>query len=110
MREGGVVGVDLLIFSGVHAILTRSVRWRFELQSLFREECGTSCGFIELPLKVEIEEVLDLFAVRNVADDTGEEAKPCPQVFRLLVGVEGAIFELWLQLLVVHGIVHGMGR
>ena len=43
-----------------------------------------------------IEEVLDWLAIGDVADDTGEEAKPCPQVFRLLVGFEGAILEFWL--------------
>ena len=43
-----------------------------------------------------IEEVLDWLAFGDVADDTGEEAQPCPQVFRLLVRVESAILELRL--------------
>ena len=43
-----------------------------------------------------IEEILDGLAIGDVADDTGEEAKPCPQVFRFLVRVEGAILELGL--------------
>ena len=43
-----------------------------------------------------IEEVLDGLAIGDVADDTSEEPKPCPEVFRLLVGVKGAILELRL--------------
>ena len=43
-----------------------------------------------------IEEVLDGLAFGDVADDTNEEARPCPQVFRFLVRVEGAILELGL--------------
>ena len=57
-----------------------------------------------------IEEALDRLAVRNVTDDTGEEAKPCPQIFRFLVRIESAILEFRLQLLVVDGIVHGIRR
>ena len=49
-----------------------------------------------MALKVMIEEVLDWLAIGDVADDTGEEAKPCPQVFRFLVRVEGAVLELRL--------------
>ena len=45
-----------------------------------------------------IEEVLDWLAIGDVADDTGEEAKPCPEVFRFLVRVEGTILELVLSL------------
>ena len=54
-----------------------------------------------------IEEVHDWLPIGDVADYTGQEAKPCPEVFRLLVGVEGAILELRLQFLVTHGVVHG---
>ena len=43
-----------------------------------------------------IEEVLDWLAIGDVADDTSQEAKPCPEVFRLLVRVEGAVLELGL--------------
>ena len=51
-----------------------------------------------MALKLMIEEALDWLAIMigDAADDTGEEAKPCPQVFRLLVRVEGAVLELRL--------------
>ena len=49
-----------------------------------------------MALKVMIEEVLDGLAIGDIADDTGEEAKPCPSVFRFLVGAEGAILEFRL--------------
>ena len=43
-----------------------------------------------------IEEVLDWLYIGDAADDTGQEAKPCPEAFRLLVRVEGAVLELGL--------------
>ena len=49
-----------------------------------------------MALKAMIEEVLDWLVIGDVADDTGEETKPCPEVFQLLVGVEGTILELRL--------------
>ena len=39
-----------------------------------------------------------------------EEAEPCPQVLWLLVRVGRTVLELGLQFLVVHGVVHVVGR
>jgi len=47
--------------------------------------------------KIAVEEGLELSAAREVPDDPRDEFDPDEEVPRVLVGVEGAVFELWLQ-------------